>query len=116
MFSTKQPTNLYILSYINRYNMTSVTFMRNKNIMRYPRLDTVLMVEEFIKANDGIYKKRKLWESLPKKMMYQTFQVIINYLLYSKKISIDSKGKIGWIYCSEMTRKYYNQKELGRKK
>ena len=108
--------NLYILSYINRYNMTSGTFMQNKNIMRYPRLDTVLTVEDFIKANDGAYKKRKLWESLPKKMMYQTFQVIINYLLYSKKISIDSKGKIGWIYYPEMARKYYDQKELGRKK
>lgn len=84
--------------------------------MRYPRLDTVLMVEEFIKSNDGEYKKRKLWESLPKKMMYQTFQVIINYLLYSRRISIDSEGKIGWIYYPEMARKYYNQEDLGRRK
>jgi hypothetical protein len=97
--------------------MTSATdFMQNENILRYPRLDTVLMVEDFIKSNDGNYKKRKLWESLPKKMMYQTFQVIINYLLYSKKISIDSEGKIGWIYYPETARKYYNQKELGRRK
>lgn len=97
--------------------MTSTTsFMQNENILRYPRLDTVLMVEDFIKSNDGEYKKRKLWESLPKKMMYQTFQVIINYLLYSKKVSIDSEGKIGWIYYPEIARKYYNQKELGRKK
>ncbi|MFT4313413.1 MAG: hypothetical protein ACMXYA_03310, partial [Candidatus Woesearchaeota archaeon] len=69
-----------------------------------------------IKSNDGEYKKRKLWESLPKKMMYQTFQVIINYLLYSKKISVDSEGKIGWIYYPETTSKYYIQKELGRKR
>jgi hypothetical protein len=97
--------------------MTSATaFMQNENILRYPRLDTVLMVEDFIKSNDGDYKKRKLWESLPKKMMYQTFQVIINYLLYSKRISIDSEGKIGWIYYPETARKYYNQKELGRRK
>jgi len=97
--------------------MTSATvFMKNENILRYPRLDTVLMVEDFIKTNDGEYKKRKLWESLPKKMMYQTFQVIINYLLYSKRISIDSEGKIGWIYYPEIAKKYYDQKELGRKK
>jgi hypothetical protein len=94
----------------------ATSFMQNENILRYPRLDTVLMVEDFIKSNDGEYKKRKLWESLPKKMMYQTFQVIINYLLYSKKISIDSEGKIGWIYYPETARKYYNQKELGKKK
>ncbi len=89
-------------------------FMEKENILRYPRLDTVLMVEEFIKNHDGEFKKRKLWEALPKKMMYQTFQVIINYLLYSKKISIDSEGKIGWIYYPETARKYYNQKNLGR--
>lgn len=95
---------------------SSTVFMQNENILRYPRLDTVLMVEDFIKSNDGEYKKRKLWESLPKKMMYQTFKVIINYLLYSKRISIDSEGKIGWIYYPGMARKYYNQKELSRRK
>ena len=97
--------------------MTSVTsFIEKENILRYPRLDTILMVEEFIKSNDGEYKKRKLWESLPKKMMYQTFQVIISYLLYSRRISIDSEGKIGWIYYPETAKKYYEQKDLGRKK
>jgi len=73
------------------------------------------MVEEFIKEHDGEFKKRKLWESLPKKMMYQTFQVIIDYLLYSKKISIDSEGKIGWIYYPETAREYNNHDDLGRK-
>jgi hypothetical protein len=92
------------------------SFMKKKNILRYPRLDTVLMVEEFIKANDGEYRKRKLWEALPKKMMYQTFQVIINYLLHSKRISIDSEGKIGWIYYPETARKYYKKKDLARRK
>ncbi|MEK6848139.1 MAG: hypothetical protein AABX65_00720 [Nanoarchaeota archaeon] len=70
-------------------------------ILRYPRLDTVLMVERFIKEHDGEFKKRNLWENLPKKMMYQTFCVIIDYLLQSRKISIDSEGKIGWIYYPE---------------
>lgn len=97
--------------------MTSASLiMRKENILRYPRLDTVLMVEEFIKNNDGEYKKRKLWESLPKKMMYQTFQVIISYLLYSKRVSIDAEGKIGWIYYPEIAKKYYNKKNLCRRK
>ena len=87
-----------------------------KGILRFPRLDTVLMVEDFIKESDGEYKKRALWENLPKKTMYQTFCVIIDYLLYSRKISIDAEGKIGWIYYPEMTRKYYGRKDLGRKK
>jgi len=93
----------------------SSIFMGTKNILRYPRLDTVLMVEKFIKDHDGEFKKRRLWESLPKKTMYQTFSVIINYLLYSKKISVDAEGKIGWIYYPEDTKKYYSRKDLGRK-
>lgn len=96
--------------------ITEEILMNNENILRYPRLDTVLMVEEFIKKHDGELKKRKLWESLPKKMMYQTFCVIIDYLFYSRKISIDADGKIGWIYYPELTKKYYNRTDLGRKK
>ena len=72
-----------------------------KEQLRYPRLDTVLMVEKFIKENDGEYRKKQLWEALPKKMMYQTFSVIIDYLLISGKISVDAEGKIGWIFYPE---------------
>lgn len=96
--------------------MTSeVLFMKKEDILRYPRLDTVLMVEEFIRNHDGAYKK-KLWESLPKKMMYQTFNVIIKYLLFSKKISIDSEKKIGWIYYPDIAKKYFEKSHLGRQK
>lgn len=96
--------------------MQSALFMEKENILRYPRLDTVLNVEEFIKKHDGEFKKRRLWESLPKRMMYQTFCVIINYLLYSRKISVDGEGKIGWIYYPEEARRYYARTDLGRKK
>jgi hypothetical protein len=83
-----------------------------KDVLRYPRLDTVLMVEKYIKKYDGEFRKRKLWEALPKKMMYQTFCVIINYLLYSGKISIDAEGKIGWIYYPERTREWLKRTDL----
>jgi len=49
-------------------------------------------------------------------MMYQTFFVIIDYLFHSRKISIDSEGKIGWIYYPELAKKYYARKDLGRRK
>jgi phage pi2 protein 07 len=91
-------------------------FMNKENILRYPRLDTVLMVEGFIKKYDGEFRKRKLWESLPKKMMYQTFCVIIDYLLYSRKISIDAEGKLGWIYYPEIAKRYSERADLGRRK
>ena len=83
-----------------------------KQILRYPRLDTVLMVERTIKKYDGEFKKRALWEHLPKKMMYQTFYVIIDYLLYSRKISMDKEGKIGWIFYPEKVEKLLKDKNL----
>ena len=83
-----------------------------KRILRYPRLDTVLMVERSIQEFDGEFKKRALWENLPKKMMYQTFCVVLAYLLYSRKISIDSEGKIGWIYYPENKDEHIKNKSL----
>ncbi|MBU1246294.1 MAG: hypothetical protein KKH88_03090 [Nanoarchaeota archaeon] len=83
-----------------------------QGILHYPQLDTVLMVEEFIKKYDGEFKKRALWEHLPKKMMYQTFCLIIDYLLYSRKISIDAEGKIGWIFYPEKVKEHLKHKEL----
>ena len=70
--------------------------------VRYPRLDTVLMVEAFIKEHDGEFRRSELWRLLPKRMMYQTFKVTIDYLLGSRKISIDAQGKVGWIYYPEL--------------
>lgn len=75
--------------------------MEKNPSMRYPRLDTVLKIEEFIKEHDGEYKKKQLWGNLPKKMMYQTFSITIDYLLISGKISVDAEGKIGWIFYPE---------------
>jgi len=72
--------------------------LRKKAQARYPRLDTVLGVEEFIREYDGEFRKKQLWEALPKKMMYQTFSLIIDYLIISGKISVDAEGKIGWIF------------------
>ncbi len=99
------------MSYINRYNMLKKK--KALSLSRSPRLDTVLMVEKFIKMHDGEFKKRKLWESLPKKMMYQTYCVIIDYLLYSHKLSIDAEGKIGWIWYPESARSWLKKTHLG---
>jgi hypothetical protein len=78
----------------------------DKEILHYPRLDTVLMVEAFIKEHSGEYKKRQLWEHLPKKVMYQTFCVIFDYLESSGKIAVDREEKIAWIWNPELVRKF----------
>ncbi len=86
----------------------------SKQILHYPQLDTVLMVEEFIKEHGGEFKKRALWENLPKKMMYQTFCVIFDYLLEFHKIAIDKEGKICWTWNPELVKKYLSKPELSR--
>jgi len=92
--------------------MNALVAKQENKILRYPRLDTVLMVERFIKEKDGEFQKKKLWENLPKKMMYQTFCVVIDYLLYSRKISIDSEGKLGWIYYPKSVSEKIKNKHL----
>jgi hypothetical protein len=81
-------------------------------ILRYPRLDTVLMVEEFIRKHSGEYGKKRLWESLPRKSMYQTFSAIIDYLEYSGKIVVSRDKKIVWIWNPELVKKYLSKPEL----
>ena len=61
-------------------------------ILRSPRLDTVLMVEKFIKEHSGEYTLYQLWKILPKKVMYQTFKVIIAYLLEMNRIGLSKEN------------------------
>ena len=92
--------------------MPELVYLHKENVLRFPRLDTVLMVESFIKETSGEFKKHSLWTHLPKKMMYQTFCVIFDYLSYSNKIAIDREGKIAWIWNPELVKKYLSKPEL----
>lgn len=80
--------------------------------MHSPTLDSVKMVEEFIKENSGEYKRTALCKELPKQMMYQTFMQIVDYLQESNKIAVDSEGHICWIYNPEVVRYYNNREDL----
>ena len=63
-----------------------------------PRLDTVLMVEDTIKKLKYYPTKNQLWRALPKSVMWQTFNVILEYLIDSRKIIIDKTGEVVWIF------------------
>ena len=71
--------------------------MATKTILHYPRLDTVLMVEDAIKNAKNYPTRMKLWKGLPKQVQYQTFQIILEYLLESNKIIFTEDNKIMWI-------------------
>jgi len=83
-----------------------------RTVLHYPRLDTVLMVEEFIRGHSGEFKKRALWEHLPKRMMYQTYNVIFHYLSDSGKIATDRKKKVAWIWNPALVKRYLAREEL----
>lgn len=71
-------------------------------VLHYPRLDTVIMVEELIRKAGNYPTKAELRRKLPKKMMYQTLLVILDYLEESNKIHVDKKsGEIVWIWNPE---------------
>lgn len=74
------------------------------NKARCPRLDTVMMVEEFIKEHSGEFKLYQIWKSLPKKIMYQTYKIILAYLLSINKIAIDSENKVCYIWSPDYKR------------
>jgi len=65
--------------------------------VHYPRLDTVLMIEDAIKKAGEYPTKTELWRSLPKQVMYSTFNLVLQYLESSNKIIIDG-GRIVWVF------------------
>lgn len=71
---------------------------KTNKIRRYPNLNTVLMVEDFLKRHrDMPIKLSELKKQLPKQIMHQTLIIIMEYLWKSGKIIYGPKG-IQWIY------------------
>jgi hypothetical protein len=70
-----------------------------------PTLETILMVERTIESHSGEFNRTELWKNLPKKVMWQTYLVIIDYLEQNNKIITDKDGKIVWIWNPSLIRK-----------
>ena len=73
--------------------------MATTTILHEPRLDTILMVEKQIQIAKSYPTKKELWQKLPRKVQYQTFNRILDYLESSNKILID-RGEIVWTFPS----------------
>ena len=85
--------------------------IKNYNV-RSPTLQTVLMVERFIKEHSGEYRKTELFNTLPKKVMWGTFQIIIKYLEDVYRIIIEKDGKIVYIWNPELYEKIKDRPEI----
>ncbi len=80
--------------------------------VRSPTLDTVLMIERTIDEFSGDYNRTDLWKNLPKKVMWQTYLVTLEYLESINKIAFDSEGKIAYIWNPVLVSKLKKRKEI----
>ena len=87
------------------------TEIKNYNV-RSPTLQTVMMVEEFIKDNSGEFRKTELFNKLPKKVMWGTFQIIMKYLEDVYRIIIEKDGAIVYIWNPEFYEKIRDRPEI----
>ena len=71
--------------------------MQKLEIIHYPNLKTVLMVEEILQKSKTLMTREELKRKLKTKIMHQTLNVVLKYLEDSGKI-IDGRKGILWIY------------------
>lgn len=83
-----------------------------QKVLHYPKLDTILMVEEFIRKRSGEFNRQGLWEHLPRKVMYQTYRVILDYLEKLGKVTYDREEHVVWTWNPELLVKYLAREDL----
>ena len=103
---------IYIVISIDIIELKMQLLQKKSSNARSPTLQTVLMVENFIDKNSGEYKKTKLFKKLPKKVMWQTFQIIMEYLESINKIVYDKEGYVVYIWNPEFLNKIKNRPEI----
>ena len=79
---------------------------------RWPTLETVLMVEKAINDYSGEFNRTELWKKLPKKVMWQTYMVVLDYLQSINKIALDAEDKIAYIWSPELAKKLSKRKPV----
>jgi hypothetical protein len=71
--------------------------MQSQEVIHYPNLKTVLMVEDVLQKSNTLLTREQLKNKLKTKIMHQTLNVILSYLEQSGKI-LDGRKGILWIY------------------
>ncbi len=79
-------------------------------IARSPTLETVLMAERAIEKYSGEFNRTELWKKLPRKVMWQTYLVVLDYLQSINKIAISKEGILVYIWSPESAKKFMNKK------
>lgn len=66
-------------------------------IIHYPNLKTMLMIERVLKDSETILSREELKRRLPKQIMHQTLNIILDYF-ENRGMIIDGHKGILWIY------------------
>ena len=93
----------------------ALDMLKKNPFVRSPTLDTVLMIEKIIEEHSGEFNRTELWKRLPKKVMWQTYLVVLDYLQSINKIAIDNKGDIAYIWSPEAGKRFSKRKEIKNK-
>ena len=83
-----------------------------REVLRYPRLDTVLMIEKAVYEHRSAATVTQIWKSLPKKAMWQTFSLVLEYLEHEGKIRIEDDKTVTWIWDPEGVKKILSSPRL----
>jgi len=68
-----------------------------KQVQHSPTLNTVMMIEETLRKAKEVLTIAELKRKLPRKVMHQTLTRVLDYLQFSGKILIGTKGVL-WIF------------------
>ncbi len=79
-------------------------------IARSPTLEAVLMVEKTVDQYSGEFNRTEIWKRLPKKEMWQTYLVILNYLQSINKVAISKGGILVYIWGPDIANKFVKRK------
>lgn len=90
--------------------ITANTENRGVRLFRSPTLETVKMVEKTIHKYSGEFKRTQLWQKLPRKVMWPTYLVILDYLQEANRIIISDSGIITYIWNPELAEKFRSRK------
>ena len=76
---------------------SGVSLLRSREVIHYPNLKTVLLVEEVLREADGPITRTELKKRLPVSIMHQTLNVILKYF-EERGMIFDGRKGISWIY------------------
>ena len=73
-------------------------------IARSPTLDTVMMIEKTIEKHNSEFNRTELWKILPRKVMWQTYLVVLDYLESINKIVITKNGIVTYLWNPKLSK------------